>query len=49
MYPEGEKVVVETYGDAAPETVRDQTERVLSPGVDGVRFLGIGERDPVAL
>ena len=47
VYPAGEKVVVETYGEAAPETVRDQTERVLSLDVDGGRFLGIGERDPV--
>ena len=46
-YPAGEKVVVETYGEAAPETVRDQTERVLSLDVDGGRFLEIGERDPV--
>ena len=47
VYPEGEKVVVETYGEAAPETVRDQTERVLSLDVDGGRFLEVGERDPV--
>ena len=47
VYPEGEKVVVETYGEAAPETVRDQTERVLSLDVDGGRFPEIGERDPV--
>lgn len=47
VYPEGEKVVVETYGEAAPETVRDQTERILSLDVDGGRFLEIGERDPV--
>ena len=47
VYPEGEKVVVETYGEAAPETVRDQTERILSLDVDGGRFMEIGERDPV--
>jgi hypothetical protein len=27
--------VVETYGEAAPETVRDQVERVLSLDMDG--------------
>ena len=44
---EGEKVVVDTYGEAAPETVRDQVERVLSLDVDGSGFPAVGERDPV--
>ena len=47
VHPEGEKVIVETYGEAAPETVRDQTERVLSLDVDGSGFPGVGRRDPV--
>lgn len=47
VYPEGEKVIVETYGEAAPETVRDQTERILSLDVDGGRFPEVGGRDPV--
>ena len=47
VYPEGENVVIETYGEAAPETVRDQVERVLSLDVDGRRFTEVGERDPV--
>lgn len=44
---EGSKVVVDTYGEAAPETVRDQVERVLSLDVDGGRFREVGERDPL--
>lgn len=47
VYPKGEKVVVETYGEAEPETVRDQTRRVLSLDVDGSEFPEVGERDPV--
>lgn len=47
VYPAGENVVIETYGEAAPETVRDQVERVLSLDVDGRRFTEVGERDPV--
>lgn len=46
-YPEGEKVIVETYGEAEAETVRGQVERVLSLDVDGRGFPKIGERDPV--
>ena len=45
--PKGTKVVVETYGEAAPETVRDQVERVLSLDVDGSGFPEVGRRDPV--
>lgn len=47
VYPEGEKVVVETYGEAVPETVRDQVRRVLSLDVDGSGFPEVGKRDPV--
>jgi DNA-3-methyladenine glycosylase II len=47
VYPEGEEVVVETYGEAEPETVRDQIRRVLSLDVDGSGFPEVGERDPV--
>lgn len=47
VYPEGEKVVVETYGEAAPETVRDQLQRILSLDVDGSGFPEVGKRDPV--
>lgn len=47
VYPEDEKVVVETYGEASPQMVRDQVERVLSLDVDGSRFPEVGERDPV--
>ncbi len=47
IYPESEKVVIETYGEAPPQTVRDQVERVLSLDVDGSRFPEVGERDPV--
>ncbi len=47
VYPEDEKVVVETYGEAAPETVRDQVERVLSLDMDGSGFPEVGKRDPV--
>lgn len=47
VYPEGEKVVVETYGDAAPKTVRDQVRRILSLDVDGSGFPEVGRRDPV--
>jgi DNA-3-methyladenine glycosylase II len=45
--PGAEKVVVETYGEAAPEVVRDQVERVLSLDTDGRGFEAVGERDPV--
>lgn len=44
---EGEKVVVETYGEAAPEVVRDQVERLLSLDTDGRGFPEVGEHDPV--
>jgi len=47
IYPEDRKVVVETYGGAAPEVVRDQVERVLSLDVDGRGFPEVGRRDPV--
>jgi DNA-3-methyladenine glycosylase II len=47
VYPDGEKVVVESYGEAAPETVRDQVERVFSLDVDGSGFPEVGRRDPV--
>lgn len=44
---EGEKVSVETYGEAAPETVCGQVERVLSLDTDGSRFPRVGRGDPV--
>lgn len=47
VYPEGGKVAVETYGDGAPETVRDQVGRVLSLDTDGGGFPEVGKRDPV--
>ncbi|MBA2346551.1 MAG: DNA-3-methyladenine glycosylase 2 family protein [Rubrobacter sp.] len=47
VYSEGEKVVVETYGEATPKVVRDQVERVLSLDVDGSGFPEIGRRDPI--
>lgn len=47
VYPEGEKVVVETYGEAASEVVRNQVRRVLSLDVDGSGFPEVGKRDPV--
>lgn len=47
VFPEGKKVIVETYGEAASETVRDQVERVLSLDVDGSGFPEVGRRDPV--
>lgn len=47
VYSEGEKVVVETYGGASPQAVREQVERVLSLDVDGSGFPEVGERDPV--
>ena len=47
VYSEGEKVVLATYGEASPETVRDQVRRILSLDVDGSGFLEVGERDPV--
>lgn len=39
--------LVETYGEAAPEAVRGQLERILSLDADGGGFPGVGERDPV--
>jgi DNA-3-methyladenine glycosylase II len=47
VFPENRKVVVETYGEAAPEVVRDQVERILSLDVDGRDFSEVGRRDPV--
>jgi DNA-3-methyladenine glycosylase II len=41
------KVIVETYGEAAPEAVRSQVGRILSLDADGRGFPGVGERDPV--
>jgi hypothetical protein len=40
-------VVVETYGEARTEAVRDQVERILSLDVDRSGFPGVGVRDPV--
>jgi DNA-3-methyladenine glycosylase II len=44
---EGDKVVVETYGEAGPGVVRDQVERILSLDIDGSGFPGVGVRDPI--
>jgi DNA-3-methyladenine glycosylase II len=41
-------VVGEAYGDADPDTVRDQVARILSLDVDGAGFPEVGRRDPVA-
>ena len=43
----GSGVTVDTYGEAAPEAVRGQLERILSLDADGRGFPGVGERDPV--
>jgi DNA-3-methyladenine glycosylase II len=47
IYPEKRKVVIETYGEAAPKVVRDQVERVLSLDVDGRGFPEVGRREAV--
>lgn len=39
--------MVDTYGEAAPDLVRVQVERILSLDADGRGFPGVGERDPV--
>lgn len=44
---EDNKVIVQTYGEATPETVRDQVERILSLDTDGRAFPEVGRRDPV--
>lgn len=44
---EGDEVVVETCGEAAPEAVRDQVVRILSLDTDGSGFPEVGGRDPV--
>ena len=44
---EGTSVRIETYGDSGPETVRDQTVRVLSLDFDGDQFKQIVIGDPV--
>lgn len=44
---DGGEVAIETYGEAAPATVRDQVIRILSLDVDGRGFAAVGERDPV--
>lgn len=44
---DGTDVVIETYGEAAPETVRDQVIRILSLDVDGSGFAAVARRDPV--
>lgn len=47
VYSEGDKVVGEVYGDADPEVVSRQVERVLSLDADGRGFPEVRERDPV--
>ena len=44
---EGDKVVVETFGEAAPEAVRDQIQRILSLDIAASGFPEVGVRDPV--
>ncbi len=46
-YSEGGVVVGEVYGEADPEAVRRQVERILSLDVDGSGFPEVGKRDPV--
>ena len=45
--PEDGRAVVRTYGEASPETVRDQVERILSLDTDGGGFPEVGRRDPL--
>lgn len=47
VYPEDGKIVVETYGEARSEVVRDQVRRILSLDVDGSGFPEVGVCDPV--
>lgn len=48
LKPAGErKVIGEVVGNADPETVKEQVERILSLDVDGGGFPEVGERDPV--
>jgi DNA-3-methyladenine glycosylase II len=47
VYPEDDKIVVETYGEARSAAVRDQVKRILSLDTDGSGFLEVGVRDPV--
>ena len=47
VYPEGDKIVVETYGEARSEAVRAQVRRILSLDTDGSGFPEVGMRDPV--
>jgi DNA-3-methyladenine glycosylase II len=47
VYAEGDEVVGEVYGDADPEVVRGQVERILSLDVDGSGFPEVGQREPV--
>ena len=44
---EGGVILGQVHGDADPEAVRSQVERILSLDVDGSEFIGVGERDPV--
>lgn len=44
---DGGEVVIETYGEAPPETVREQVIRILSLDVDGRGFTAVARRDPV--
>lgn len=47
LLAEGDAVVAEVAGDADPEAVRGQVERILSLDVDGAGFPAVGARDPV--
>lgn len=47
MKPDGEAVLGEVYGEADPESVREQVSRILSLDMDGSGFEEVGEHDPV--
>lgn len=47
LWEEGGEVLREVSGDADPDAVREQVERMLSLDVDGRGFPRVGEKDPV--
>lgn len=44
---DGDDVMIGTWGEAAPEVIRDQVVRILSLDIDGAGFAAVGTRDPV--
>jgi DNA-3-methyladenine glycosylase II len=44
---DGETLVLEAFGAADPDAVRNQVERILSLDVDASGFAAVGARDPV--